>query len=379
MIIKNGIINDAVNKEAYVSDILICDGKIKAIAKEIDVENEHVIDASGKEIYPGFVEAHCHLGIAGRFGQGRNNSDHNEKNDAVSPQLRAIDAIDPFDANFESARKGGITTVCTGPGSLNAVGGSFVVMKTVGKSVDRMAIKKEAAMKCAFGENITNGYSGKSVSTRMTVAAVIREILSKAKRYMMAIDRAGGEISKYPPFDAKLEALLPVMRGEMPLKAHTHQTNDILTAIRIAEEFDLKLTLEHVTEGHLIVDELVEAGIPLAIGPTMSNASKYELRNKTWETPVVLSKAGCHICIITDSPVISQDNLPVCAGFAIKAGMDPFEALKAITVYAAEHIGVEDRVGTLEVGKDADIVICNGSPFEVSSKIETVIIDGKIV
>jgi len=379
MIIKNGIINDAVSREPYVADILIVDGKIKEIGKNIEAKTDTIIDATGKMIYPGFVEAHCHIGIAGRSGQGRNASDHNEKNDAVSPQLRAIDAIDPFDANFEHARKGGVTTVCTGPGSLNAMGGTFVAMKTAGICVDDMAIKKEVAMKCAFGENITNGYNTKSVSTRMTIAAVIRDILSKANRYKVAIDNANGDVTKYPSFDLKLEALLPVMRGEMPLKVHAHQTNDILTAIRIAREFGLKMTLEHVTEGHLIVDKLLSSGYPVAVGPTMSNASKFELRNKSWETPVALSKAGCHVCLITDCPVISQENLPICAGFAIKAGMDSFEALKAITIYAAEHIGIEDRVGSIEVGKDADILICDGNPFELSTKIEKVLIDGKIV
>lgn len=380
MVIKNGIINDAVQRESFIADIQILDGKIKDIGKNITVaDGEIVIDATGKQIYPGFVEAHCHIGLAGRFGQGRNASDHNERNDVVSAQLRAIDAIDPFDDNFQHAREDGVTTVCTGPGSLNAVGGTFAAMKTVGKCVDNMLIKAEVAMKCAFGENITNGYGGKTVSSRMTIASVIREVLAKAKRYKDAIDNANGDVSKYPSFDSKLEALLPVMRLEMPLKAHAHQTNDILTAVRIAKEFGLKLTLEHATEGHLIVDELVDAGYPIAVGPTMTNASKFELRNKSWETPVALSKAGCHVCLITDSPVINQENLRICAGFAVKAGMDTFEALKAITIYAAEHIGVQDRVGTIEVGKDADIVICDGNPFEISTKIEKVIIDGKIV
>ena len=380
MIIKNGTINDAVKREPYVADILITDGKITEIGKDLVVsDDEVVIDATGKQIYPGFVEAHGHVALSGRAGQGRDNSDINEKNDAVSPQLRAIDAVDPFDGNLVTARKGGVTTVCTGPGSANAIGGTFIAMKTAGVCVDDMAIKNEVAMKCAFGENIKNCYAGKSISTRMANASVIREILSKAKRYQMAIDEAEGDISKYPAFDAKLNALLPVMRGEMPLKAHAHQTNDIFTAIRIAEEFGVKLTLEHVTEGHLIVEKLAQAGYPLAVGPTMTNGAKYELKHKSWETPVVLSKAGCHVCIITDSPVINQENLPICAGFAVKAGMDRFEALKAITIYAAEHIGIEDRVGSIEVGKDADIVICDGDPFEISTVIEKVLIDGEIV
>lgn len=379
MIIKNGIINDAVNRESYVSDILICDGKIKEIKKDIEVKDEFVIDASGKQIYPGFIDAHCHVAIAGRAGQGKANTDCNEHNDPLTPHLRAIDAVDPFDGNLETARKAGVTSVCTGPGSANAISGTFIAMKTYGKRVDDMVIKQDAAMKCAFGENVKGSYASKSIQTRMTIAAVIRDILSKAKRYMMAVDAANGDITKYPSFDAKLNALLPVMRGEIPLKAHAHQTNDIFTAIRIAEEFGVKLTLEHVTEGHLIAQELVEAGYPMAVGPSMCNGAKYEMKHKSWETPVALSKAGAHICIITDSPVVNLEHLPICAGLAIKAGMDPFEALKAVTIYAAEHIGISDRVGSIEEGKDADIIICDGNPFELSTTINKVIIDGKIV
>ncbi len=380
MVIKNGLINNAVDREAFVADIKIENGKIKEIGKALSAAlGEEVIDASGKYIYPGFVEAHCHIAISGRAGQGKNASDVNEHTDPLTPHMRAIDAVDPYDRNLEKARAAGVTTVCTGPGSSNAIGGTFIAMKTVGRCVDDMAIKTDVAMKCAFGENVRNRYASKNVSTRMAIAALIRDILTKAKRYKNVIDAADGDESKFPSFDAKLHALLPVMRGEIPLKAHAHQANDIFTAIRIAKEFGVKMTIEHVTEGHLIADELKEAGLPLAIGPTLCNGAKYELKNKTWETPVALSKAGCHVCIVTDSPVISQDNLPICAAYAIKAGMDPFEALKAITIYAAEHIGVEDRVGSIEVGKDADIIITDGSPFEISTIVEKVLIDGKVV
>lgn len=380
MLIKNGMIHDAVNREAYVADILIADGKIKAIEKEIaDAEGETVIDAAGKQVYPGFVEAHCHMGLAGKYGLGASASDHNERNEPITSHLRAIDAIDPFDLNFEHARKGGVTTVCAGPGSRNIIGGTFAALKTIGICVDEMAIKPEVAMKCAFGENITNAYGDKKLSSRMTLAAIFRETLTKAERYRMAVDAANGDVSKYPTYDAKLHALLPVMSGEMPLKAHAHQANDILTAIRIAKEFGVKMTLEHVTEGHLIVEQLKAFDCPMAIGPSFANASKLELRNKTWETAAVLSKAGCHVSITTDSPVVGQANLPLCAGFAVKAGMDPFEALKAITIYPAEHIGVADRVGSIAVGKDADIVICDGNPFEIATRVEYVLIDGNVV
>jgi len=204
-------------------------------------------------------------------------------------------------------------------------------------------------------------------------------MLNKAKRYAAKLEAAGDDVSKQPAYDMKLEALLPVIRGEMPLKAHAHQADDIFTAIRIAEEFGLKLTLEHVTEGHLIVDELAETGYPMAVGPTMSHASKVELQNKSWTTPGVLAKAGCQVSIITDSSVIQQENLPLCAGMAVKAGMDPFQALQAITINPAKHIGIADRVGSLEVGKDADLVITNGCPFEISTQVLRVLIDGKTV
>lgn len=378
--IKGGNIHNAVEREPFVGDILIEDGKIKDIGKNLVIpEAAEIIDASGKEIYPGFVEAHCHIGLSGKAGQGRTASECNERNDITTPHLRAIDGIDPMDGNFVRAREAGITCVCTGPGSANVIGGTFAAIKTVGRRVDSMAVKTEVAMKCAFGENPQNAYGSKCDATRMTTAAIFREILSKAKRYQKQIDAANGDETKYPAFDAKLNALLPVMRGEMPLKAHAHQANDIFTAIRIAEEFGLKMTLEHVTEGHLIAEELSQAKLPLAIGPTLCNGAKYELRNKSWETPGLLSKAGCHVCIITDSSVVSQEYLPICAGYAVKAGMDPFEALRAITINAAEHIGIADRVGSLEAGKDADIVITDGCPFEISTVVEKVLIDGKIV
>ncbi|MBQ5746746.1 MAG: amidohydrolase, partial [Clostridia bacterium] len=354
-------------------------GKIVEISKDIKADDTEIIDATGKEIYPGFIDAHCHVGMLDRFGQGRSTSDHNERNDMVSPHLRGIDAVDPMDENFEHGRLGGVTTVCTGPGSLNAMGGTFVALKTIGRRVDDMVVKNDVAMKCAFGENVRNGYQGKCASSRMTIAASLRDILSKAKVYMEKLDIAGDDVTKMPPFDLKLHSLLPVMRGEMPLKAHAHQAYDFFTAIRIAKEFGLRITLEHVTEGHLVAEELAQEGLYIAVGPNLSNSAKYEMRNKSFETPAVLSKAGCHVCIITDSPVIGLEQLPVSAGYAVKAGMDPFEALKAITIYAAEHIGIEDRVGSIEVGKDADIVITNGCPFEVSTVVEAVFIDGKKV
>ena len=374
--IKNGLIHDAVVEAAYVADILIENGKITAIGENLS--GDEIIDAAGLEVYPGFVEAHSHIGLDG-YATGPVGMDYNEMNDICSPQLRAIDGINPMDPSFLYARNAGVTTVCTGPGSANVLGGTFTAIKTVGKRVDKMTVKKEVAMKCAFGENPKRVYNSKTDSCRMTTAAILRDALAKAKRYAAKLEAAGDDVSKQPAYDMKLEALLPVIRGELPLKAHAHQADDIFTAIRIAEEFGVKLTLEHVTEGHLIADELAETGYPMAVGPTMSHASKVELKNKSWTTPGVLAKAGCQVSIITDNGVIQQENLPLCAGMAVKAGMDPFQALQAITINPARHIGIADRVGSLEVGKDADLVITDGCPFEISTKVRQVLIDGKVV
>jgi len=374
--IKNGLVHDAVNEMPYVADLLIEHGKIAAIGA--DLSGDEIIDAAGLNVYPGFVEAHSHIGLDG-YGTGPEGRDYNEMNDICCPQLRAIDGINPMDPSMEYARNAGVTTVCTGPGSANVLGGTFTAIKTVGKRVDKMIVKKEVAMKCAFGENPKRCYQSKTDSCRMTTASILREALSKAKVYAAKLDAAGDDLSKQPAFDMKMQALLPVIRGEIPLKAHAHQADDIFTAIRVAEEFGVKLTLEHVTEGHLIVEELAEAGYPLAVGPTMSHASKVELRNKSWTTPGVLAKAGCQVSIITDNSVIQQENLALCAGMAVKAGMDPFQALQAITINPARHIGIADRVGSLEVGKDADVVITNGNPFEISTRVKLVLIDGKTV
>lgn len=213
----------------------------------------------------------------------------------------------------------------------------------------------------------------------MSTAALLRETLFKTREYLEKKEAAGDDPTKKPAFDMKLEALIPVIKGEIPLKAHAHAAEDIFTALRIAREFGVKITLEHVTEGHLIVEELAKENVPLAVGPTLTSASKYELRNKSWTTPGVLAAAGCQVSIITDSPVIPQEYLPLCAGLAVQAGMDPFAALQAITINPARHAGIADRVGSIEVGKDADLVITDGCPFEVSTKVRHVFIEGKEV
>ncbi len=377
--IKNGNIHNAIVEEAFVADILIEDGKIKEIGENLNIpENCEVIDATGKQVMPGFVEAHGHIGLDG-YGIGYEGMDYNEMNDIVCPQLRGLDGIKAMDPAFVKAAKAGVTCVCVGPGSANVLGGTFTTIKTVGKRTDNMLVRDAVAMKCAFGENPKRCYRDKSDSSRMTTAFKLREALFKAREYMEKKEAAGDDISKRPALDLKSEALIPVLKKEMPLKAHAHASDDIFTALRIAKEFDVKITLEHVTEGHLIVEELAKENVPMAVGPTLTSASKFELRNKSWTTPGVLAKAGCQVSIITDSPVIPQEYLPLCAGLAVQAGMDPFQAFQAITINPAKHAGIADRVGSLEVGKDADIVIADGCPFEVSTTIEYVLIDGKVI
>ena len=376
-LIKNGRIHDAVHREAYAADILLADGKIAAIGSGLTAPADAaVFDADGLEVYPGFVDAHTHIGLDG-YGIGYEGCDYNEMNDIWTPQLRAIDGINPRDPSLADARRAGVTCVCTGPGSANVLGGTFLAMKTVGDRVDKMVVRDPVAMKCAFGENPKRCYRDKCDSTRMSTAAFLRGALMQARDYGARKQAANGDITKMPAYNQKLEALLPVLAREIPLKAHAHQANDIFTALRIARELNLRLTLEHVTEGHLIADELAgEKDVPMAVGPSLTFASKFELQNKSWSTPTVLTAAGCHVSIITDNSVIPQQYLPLCAGMAIKAGMDPFDALKAITLNPAEHIGVADRVGSLEVGKDADLVITNGCPFEVLTEVKAVFIDG---
>lgn len=377
--IKNGMVHDAIHEEAYRADILVEGGKIAAIGENLAVgAQDTVVDADGFSVYPGFVEAHGHIGLDG-YGIGYEGMDYNELNDIISPQMRGIDGVKPMDAAFPKAAAAGVTCVCVGPGSANVLGGTFTTIKTVGRRVDDMVVRDGVAMKCAFGENPKRVYRDKKDSSRMTTAALMRETLFKAKEYMQKKEAAQDDSSKMPAFDIKLEALIPVLKREIPLKAHAHASEDIFTALRIAKEFDLKITLEHVTEGHLIVEELAKENVPLAVGPTLTSASKFELRNKSWTTPGLLAKAGCQVSIITDSPVIPQEYLPLCAGLAVQAGMEPFAALQAITINAAKHAGIADRVGSLEVGKDADLVITDGCPFEVSTNVKHVFIEGKEV
>lgn len=385
LLLKQGTIHNAIEEEPFVADILAESGKIKKIAPVLEgkiVNEAEVIDATGIDIYPGFVDAHCHLGLDG-FAAGFAGQDFNELGDPVTPQLSAIDAINPQDETFQMAREGGVTCVSTGPGSSNIIGGTFCVIKTYGKRIDDMIVREKSAMKIAFGENPKNYYKDKGVYSRMSVAAKLREVLNQTILYDRKLKAAGYpdniDYSKLPAYDVKLEAMLPVIRGEMPLKAHAHRADDIYTAIRIAKEFGLELRIDHTTDGALIADDLAKEGFPVAVGPSFGHATKYELRNKGFQTPVILAKAGCQVSIITDSPVIEERFLALCAGRAIYSGLSEFQALQAITINAAKHIGAETRVGSIEEGKDADFVLVKGTPFAVDTRILYTIIDGKVV
>lgn len=380
LLIRHGTIHDAVHKESYQADILVINRKIARIEPDLeekDFGEAQVLDASGLQVYPGFVEAHCHLGLDG-YAIGFEGADYNEMTNALTPELSAVDGLNPQDESIRQAMEGGVTCVAAGPGSSNVLGGTFTVYKTVGKRIDDMVIREKAAMKCAFGENPKFCYKDKEIYSRMTTASKLRIMLRRTQEYLARKEAAGDDILKQPPYDPSLEALIPVIQGEMPLKAHVHQANDIFTAIRIAREFGVGLALDHCTDGSLIAEELAKEGYPLAVGPTLTYASKFELKNKSFATPGDLAKAGCQVSIITDSPVIPQQYLALCAGLAVKSGMDPFEALKSITINAAKHIGVADRVGSLETGKDGDFVIADGDPMISDTKICYVLIDGKI-
>ena len=380
MLIKNGKIYTMAKDVYEKGDILIEDGKIKKVAREIKDYNGEIIDASGAIVIPGMIDAHCHLGML-ESGMGFEGSDGNEATDPITPEMRAIDGVNPMDQYFDRALEAGVTTVMTGPGSANVVGGQFVVMKTYGNNVDKMKIVEPAAMKIAFGENPKRVYNGKGKmpSTRMGTAALLRKTLMEAENYKAKKENAEKKGDFFEK-NIKMEAFLPVLEGKMPLKAHCHRADDILTAIRIAKEFNLKLTLDHCSEGHLISDDVKESGCPAIIGPTMSNKSKIELRNKSFETPAVLMHKGVKVAIMTDHPVIEINYLPICAGLAQKAGNLTFEeALSTITINAAEILGVSDRLGSIEEGKDADIVILDGNPLDTYTNTLYTIINGEIV
>ncbi|MBK5252402.1 MAG: amidohydrolase [Peptostreptococcaceae bacterium] len=388
LIIKNAIVHTMARGVLEDAHVLVRDGKISEIIVQdsaIDDRNADfegiVIDAHRKHLYPGFIDAHSHLGMW-EDSIGFEGSDGNESVDPVTPHLRAIDGINPMDRTFEEARAGGITATATGPGSANVIGGQFAVIKTWGVCIDDMILKAPCAMKCALGENPKRTYNDREESpvTRMATAAMMRESFIKAKDYVEKKKLAEtDEDAEKPDFDFKMEALVEVVEKKIPIKVHAHRADDILTAIRIAKEFDLDMTIEHCTEGHLIVEQLKRENYAPIVGPSLSERSKFELKNLTFKTPGILSNAGIKIAIMTDHPVIPIQYLPLCASLAVKAGMDRKEAMKAITINAAEIIGVGDRIGSIEEGKDADLVLWDRDPFDAHSEVLWTMIDGEIV
>lgn len=381
LFIKNGKVITISGETLTKASIAVKNGKIHAVGTDIPMlEGARVIDAEGKIVMPGFIDAHTHLGLKESAIQFEG-IDHNETSDPITPHMRGIDGLNPMDDTLREAYEAGITSVGAGPGSANVICGQFAAIKTYGKRVDNMIIKEPIGMKCAFGENPKrNGKEkGRAPMTRMGISALFRETLYNAVEYKKKLDIAKKDPSKAPAFDIKMEALLPVINREIPLKVHAHRADDIFTAIRIAKEFNVKITLDHCTEGHLIKDELSKEGYDVIVGPSLGHSTKFELKSKSFVTPGILNKEGLKVAITTDSPVIPLHYLPICAALAVKKGMDKTEALKAITINAAEIMGVADRVGSLEVGKDADIVIWNGDPLDIQSLVEYTIINGEIV
>ncbi len=383
LLIKGGTIKTITHGDIPDGEILIDNGKILAVGKGLEVpENCEVFDASGKLVTPGLIDGHTHIGLDESAIRWEG-ADYNEMSEPVTPEMRGIDGLNPIDEAFPLALAGGVTTAVTGPGSANVMGGTFLAIKLYGNCVDEMVIRDPVAMKVAFGENPkwVYGQNGKKKPvTRMGIASLLRETLSKAKRYAEDLEAAEKGEEKKPAYDFRMEALLPVLRKEIPLKAHAHRADDILTMLRIAREFDINVTLDHCTEGHLIVDQLVKANRPVLVGPTLGGKSKYELKNKSFVTPGILSKAGLEVCIITDAPVIPLQHLPLAAGLAIREGMDEDAAWRAITINPAHVAGIDGRVGSLEAGKDADIAVFDGNPLrEIQAKAVQVFVNGKPV
>ena len=379
MLIKNGKIYTMENREIFIGDIRILDGHISEIGAHLEqLEDEDVLDATNKYVYPGLVEAHCHLGMEESSIRMEGN-DVNESSDPVTPHVRAIDGCNPMDETIRHACEAGVTTVAAGPGSANVIGGTFMVYKTYGNCIDDMVIKNPVAMKCAFGENPKRVYQESKIKTRMNIAALLRETLYKTKEYMEKKESARRNAGNTPAYDMRLEAMIPVLKKEIPLKCHAHRADDILTIIRIAKEFDIDVTLDHCTDGEVIKEKMKESGYPAIVGPALTHKSKFELANKSFTTPKTLMDEGVLVAITTDSPVIPQEYLSLCAGLAMKAGMEEIEALEAITINPAKILGLDNRLGSLKAGKDADIVICDGSILDSLTKVDYTIINGKVV
>jgi len=386
LLIKNAHIMTMAEQDYENGFVVILDDKIVEVggmneAPETDSEYEEIIDAKGRLLFPGIIDAHCHVGMW-EDSLGFEGADGNEETDPITPQLRAIDAINPFDRCISDARRAGITTLVTGPGSANVIGGQFAAIKTAGHCIDDMIVKAPVAMKFALGENPKTVYHDKKRApmTRMATAATLREFLFKSKQYGEQKKKHAENPEKYkkPDFSFKYEAMEDVMSGKLPVKIHAHRADDICTAIRIGREFSLDFTIEHATEGHLICDILKENHVDVMLGPTMSERSKPELRNMSYDTYKILDEAGLSVAIITDHPVIPIEYLPVCAALAVKNGFSHESALRALTINAAKNCRIDQFVGSIEVGKDADMSLFSGDVLDVYAKPDIVLVSGEV-
>ena len=368
--------------ENYKNGCILFDEKILYIGEEIPQDADEIIDADGKIVTPGLIDAHCHVGMF-EDSLGFEGDDGNEDSDPVMPHLRAIDGINPFDRGFADAYNAGVTAVVTGPGSANPVGGQFAAVKTYGICVDDMIIKAPAAMKMALGENPKCVYNEKEEApvTRMGTMALIRELFIKSQEYLRQLEEyeENSEDKEKPDFDMKLEAMIPVLRREIPVKIHAHRADDICSAIRIGKEFNVDITIEHCSDGDAVAPILEREQLPVMLGPTLSDRSKPELRNLTFDTYKNLSDRGLDVAIITDHPEITIENLPLCAAMAVKHGMDEKKALEAITITAAKNCRIDDKIGSLAVGKDADIAVFTDLPTRFDAVCAMTFIDGKRV
>ena len=382
MLIINGVVHTMDGPVIENGYVALAGSKITRVGPMEDCpaswEGE-VLDAQGGHVCPGFIDAHCHLGMFGD-ALGFESDDGNEETDPCTPQLRAIDAVNPLDRCFAEARGAGVTTVLTGPGSANPISGQFAALKTDGRWVDAMVVRAPAAMKLALGENPKQVYHDRDEApvTRMATAAIIRENLRKAVEYGEKMDRAAQDEDADPPdYDAKLEALLPVVRGELPVHIHAHRADDIATGVRIAREFQLKCVIVHGTEGHLLPELLAQAGVPVITGPSLGDRSKPELANMTLENPALLQRAGVDVAICTDHPEVPVQYLPLCAALAVKGGMDQESALAAITIGAARIAGLEEGLGSLTPGKEGDVVVTSRHPLELLGEVRAVLLGGR--
>lgn len=361
--------------------ILIENGKIKAVGEQLQAPaGARVIDGQGGVVMPGMIDAHCHIGIFGE-GTGFYLMDGNENSNPSTPQMRAIDAVNPQDMAFREALEGGVTTVCTGPGSTNVIGGTFAILKTYGQSVEEMALVKECAVKAAFGENPKRVYGAmkKEPYTRMGSAAIFRREMQRALEYRQSKRDTEAGLCQAPAYDFALENLVRVLDGELPLKIHAHRADDICTAMRLVKEFGVNCTLDHCTEGYKIADQLKAFDAKVLVGPMILDRCKAELAGSHTDNVVRIAEAGNRFCIVTDSPCVNVKHLFVQAGYAVSLGLDKIEARKAITLYPAQLLGIDDRVGSIAPGKDADLVLLTGDLFDMESKIKAVMVNGEVV